>query len=697
MNKALRFTITYDGTSHVLNDDPDGWNDELLNFERSEKYHGIFRSGSMNLRFVGDGAFILRKAYYTDGIAASVTLLIELFDRSSMSYTTLIDGAEFDFLEFNDELNFVECPVIQGGLQRIIDGRISNKYEILLDGSNVLAYDGIKLFADTAVLTYASILNEIFLPTNPEKVVTLTIASQTDNTQDSYDVFDIPTFPTPPLKAFFDCKRKMTVNIEVTMSDFDLTTYIYEDDYNGSPGNPSELDRWHAYIKLIHKTSAGVLIDEYTVKDISGIPTNESGGYYTNTFGGSVNYTNSLEMNDGDLLYLVMGYYATDPSQMVAPSEAKMSYFNASVTTDISTTLPVVDILCIPAKDLMTALLNEMQPSATFESMWMDSLSTIEQPLFVSGDAVRGISSPMIKISMADVFDTLSSIYMLGLGVEDDVLRLEERSYFYKDDSIMNIGDVKDLTVAPIADIFANSMQIGWPTQEYNELNGRDEFNAVQRWKLPIDNVENEVSRIPVVRADMYGIDFLRITYYANSSTDTKDDNEVFIVDGQLLSSTPVKTFQLSRTKFTSITGVDSPANAYNLLYSPKRSLLRWSTFISAGVKTGYIALLSADKNTALASQLVTESGVIAEDTPINTAFLSAPYFLPHLLTFNVPQNAGFFNVLNQYGYNSITFEWSGMSFDGFIKSASIRDARNGILQYTLICSPNTDITQLIR
>lgn len=135
--KDLKFILNYDGTATTLTNSPDGWDDVLVKYERSTKYWGLFRSYSIPLRFVKEGATILRDAFYTDGQTAAATLTIQKLNRATMQYYTAYT-ATFDFATFKDFRDYCDVMVVEGGLSNYIKKNEGIKYDIEVDGYTVL-------------------------------------------------------------------------------------------------------------------------------------------------------------------------------------------------------------------------------------------------------------------------------------------------------------------------------------------------------------------------------------------------------------------------------------------------------------------------------------------------------------------------------------------------------------------------------
>lgn len=128
----LIFTISIRGHSTFLQHSPIGWDDSLVRWEKSQKYHGLFRSFSIPLEFVKEGAAVLRNAFYTDGIEAKVFVQIKKLDRTTLNYIDTYH-AEVDFSTFQDKEHSVEVNLVDGGLSKRIKSREKIIFETDID------------------------------------------------------------------------------------------------------------------------------------------------------------------------------------------------------------------------------------------------------------------------------------------------------------------------------------------------------------------------------------------------------------------------------------------------------------------------------------------------------------------------------------------------------------------------------------
>lgn len=124
--RELQFILTdSSGIAVTLQHAPDGWDESFIVTERSRKYHGIFRSFTIPMKFIKDGAAIIRNEFYTNGLTASCTLSVQKLDRATLTYFTAYTG-KIEFSTFKDHDNDIEVTTIDGGLAQIIKTRESD-------------------------------------------------------------------------------------------------------------------------------------------------------------------------------------------------------------------------------------------------------------------------------------------------------------------------------------------------------------------------------------------------------------------------------------------------------------------------------------------------------------------------------------------------------------------------------------------
>jgi len=703
-----RYTLTYGSIVRVLTDAPEGWDTLQSNIIRNETYHGIFRELNANLRFVTTGAALLRHAYLTEGVEAKVTLRIESYDALAMLWRDIMTAGECDLTQAVDTLMYFECPVIDGGTVALVKANADVKYTIPTPGDTILRYLGVRLYSGSGNLQKTSFslttsigqaLRWMYNPICIPMALTAPVVDASSGGFTIANVADPTSDPNPPYTPIFantpviTANRFCIIDIDINATNFIMTTYLHEDLYN----NGTEQDRWYSNVRLNVYNSSGILIDSDLMKSWSIIPIQHTPSYYVNGVGGGFSYTNTYRLNAGEYIKIEWDWQPTDIAQRDPSCGADLTFATFLTGINIQAVLPQIDIPAFKAKDLFTSIIAQIDPTATVQSTYLDALAANEQPLILSGDAIRGISPYNVKVSLSDFYKSMQAVFNLGMGVSGSTVMLEQMSYFYSTASTLDIGEVKGLKISTAADMLFKTIDVGYPVQEYKELNGRDEFNAGQQWVLPFTKINSGIENKSPIRADMYGIDSLRITYYGNTNTDTESDNALFMVDSEFVETLAgVDYYICSRSKATYVSGLTNADTAYNLLYSPKRCLLRHGSELRSAMwgLTGNIELASADKNTALVSTI---SGVtVSEATNIAPASLAAARYYPIYFEFDAAQSTAMWSTLLTAANRLIKFRYKGVTLYGYVMEAGVNADHRTTISYRLLCSTLTDLTDIL-
>lgn len=122
------YIVTKGLMSTTLEHSPDGWDDSVVNIERSISFYGIFRSYTVSLKFMLDGATLLRNYFYTKDVE-DVRLTIQKLNRMTLEYNTIFTGI-FDFTKFVDTEYSVEIVINDKGLSNLIKTNLENEYSV---------------------------------------------------------------------------------------------------------------------------------------------------------------------------------------------------------------------------------------------------------------------------------------------------------------------------------------------------------------------------------------------------------------------------------------------------------------------------------------------------------------------------------------------------------------------------------------
>jgi hypothetical protein len=726
---------------------PDGWMNTELSFARNSKYYGLNRSFTNPLKFVGDGAAIIRNLFYTGkGVEQELYLNINKWNDQTGVYVTYYKGG-VDLSKMSDDAaTGVTVNLLESGLLQLIKANENNVYEIPCDGSipeNVLvSIDGI--------LFHATYYYDI-VPFDPQS-----------------GAFNTYTVPSIFQKA-----------------DGDSIGIIHGDQQREDTGPSGYFGSSPNYVYSSTVGAVSVRL-KGTIKIKHGAPTGSAQfalGYATNlraltTIIAPTTITSEVEL----------AYDVTIP--LAANENLFLTYFDnnyiiitgGSYTLEFDNKYKTTTAWDITLEDLFKLL---VQKATDGKYQVVSNLLHDFQNVFaLSGMSLRnsmddqGKPNSVIKTSLTDFFTSVNAILNAALGNEKDSslagehLFLERKKYVFDPTSVtLSIGEVSDLKVDVDESKFFITLKIGYPDQKYDEKQGNLEYNTTIQYKAPFLKFTNDLQLISKYRTDSYGIEYTRCLTPGNNTVNNKSDNDVFLINAEkqisqinatnvlidtagsepyfaingasdplfapnkkfILSGTSsnnkvftVKSvvfgigvynvfvyenvitevtdatftfeyYKLKRENYTSITGVVNPETAYNIEpFTPGRMVRAHGNYLRSPLHNqvgAYLKFLSEDKNKELSTVL--NGKTIIEKMDIAISDLDDPLFYPYIFTFKTKVPLTFEQIMNGAANGHIHFTYNGISFYGFPMEVSVKPTLNDVQEWKLLVSPMTNLADL--
>ena len=668
---------------------PDGWRDEGIRRERHPDYHGLFTSYSEGLRYVYDGAEIIKYVYDNEGVEGELQLEVLVRRDSDWLYTSYFIG-DIDFSTFLNSFDGITVNTKDAGASALIKANDSVSYEVDMSfGGDI----------KQMLLTGVVLLNK----------TTWTISD--DPGGDNVNAVNRP---------------QMTIANSETGFGADVQTSPYAQDF----GNINNKDN-----RIYISTYAQTLVVDYDfslqVLPVSGVnyaAASITSGFFVfpaaggastpyflySTAPGGIDNANhilkgtiNIPVNVGDILVYTS---ALDSAPSIEwHYNANPSLVKGLIAISFKTRYPASYANVIRYFDLAKAVLKQLAPDATLVSSFLNNatLTSVDsRPYWLyatCGDALRRLSGARLSITWKKIFQDLSSIYGLGIGVEGNVVRIEPLSYFYQDQLICDLGEVTNFEYAPAIDMMGNQLNVGYADQDYDTLNGKDETNVLQEYKLPINKVKTLIEFIADSRTDRTGAESLRINLTSKDTTDNKADTEVFLFELQAgggidPNGNPyLSLYQPNATVAGAITGIGSPDTAYNLTLTPKRNLLRLAPYLQSilyqrnGAK---ITFQTSSKNRDLVANL--GSGPIAESGDL-TLPIATPIFQPNLIKMKAIMPPNWQDLQSYVPYGYYTGTTNGVPFKVFPNKDGQTDAERQAVDLECIAHPDTDTSTFKR
>lgn len=666
MPDLFRYTITYQSIDYVLDHAPDGWDKETLgSYQRSTDYFGLIRTFSLPLRFVLDGAEILKFAYSNDGVEAGAKILIEKRNKN-WGYDAIYNG-DLDFSSFEYDNGTVSINVMDDGTGKEIKARENTTYEIPISGPDVvnIVLPGVR-FDDRTVWsinpTDASDLNVA-------KIYTPTIDLITQSSSGFIEGFNTQQRNAAPTDGFngdvFIRGRRasgVSINLKGNVKGYFTRITPFPDRY--------------LFIHLKRASDNALLKVIYSI-DTAAYPTG-----ITN-FDVDFEYNSTIGNDEG--YYIYVGTDSSTSAQTLIINEGQMTATFTSYSDESN---------CKGFKglDLFKRLMLRIKPSINTAS---DLLAIDWKNLiFTSGTAIREIEDPKIKISLKQFFQAINSIDDAGMGNENNILRIERKPFFMRNIQIANIGNVNKCNYTPAEDLIGSLIEIGFDDKNTNDNDGLEEFNSSVQYQMPITRVTNTLDYVSPVLASQYAIEQLRVKFNVKkeATSDTDGDNNTFMIhcnDKDAFDNyRPILGSQLS-----GVSGLTFPNEAYNLLISPKFNLLRKSGYLRSlcdKLDIRFIEFASAKKNSKLIVNYNGQVYNISQSVPIST--LSGKFFRPIIFTVNAKFPRNIMQLMDATPFGYISFNYNSIICKGYIMEINVDLGSNNAQEIKLLAHVDSEL-----
>lgn len=115
-----------------------------------------------------------------------------------------------------------------------------------------------------------------------------------------------------------------------------------------------------------------------------------------------------------------------------------------------------------------------------------------------------------------------------SIGKDTQTVRFFHRSALFADTADKRVFDgVRDLKYSVDSSVIYSSVEVGYDKKDYNNVNGRDEFNFNNTYSTGCKASDKKLTLISKYRADSYGIEFAA-QERGKDTTDSSGDKDVF-------------------------------------------------------------------------------------------------------------------------------------------------------------------------
>jgi hypothetical protein len=558
----LEFTLINRFDVETIIEEPVGWDAFNIQLKRHPVRHGTFRELQGNsFSFFGAGAQMLRTEYELYGIRSNYRMRIR--EKCGGGWNVVYFGkVGFDNYKFTCDNG---CSVSVDLEQLGAVAQFINRFDQKVDLSSNVALDG------AALTDYANLTKSILLPS---KAIKLRGSAKNTASQEyiiSSDIGFINGFPTGTgtvqgginipfatvdvnaikdfdpqgIMDFYNWTQGHEYIPELVYNNPDIplnclgTTFLVEYRVKGRYKNLAAGSGSHA-MTLDLKQGTGNFMGSSTL--ITGTLV-ANGLNFVRTEEFDVTWTGTVTLAPTERLWLdfLLGYtkntnYVADVRLEIDPE----TYFKAEVVSKCDPTSAKFYLINEATSRVIESITNnqlklyseyygriDSAPYA-FPGNGCGSMKAITIGLELRKAKLTDGSDPHQYVSMQEIFESLSAIENIGIGLEGDTIRMENWKFFYGDNVIFECRGIDHLDKTLIAAEHFSIFKNGYDKWEAEDFNGLDEFLTKREFRTALSEIQNTMEKICKWIASGYAFEVTR-----RKQNDTKDwryDNDTFIL-----------------------------------------------------------------------------------------------------------------------------------------------------------------------
>lgn len=641
-----RCELLVGGNVHDVTNDLVNWDDVEMSFKRND-YDGVVRSFSTKFEFSGGAYSLLLREYQSNYLKSSATIVFYVRNNSWLlneKFRCALDYSTFTYTDISCEINAVD-----NSLASLIKAKKGTQYEYLvseLKEAEPLYYDRLEMSSNIEWVIGGEVSDDAYWVYNTydnvgNSIVPLYIKGTPEiavkNKVEVTDVSIPPSGEPVPIPSlwFFHNTSSLPLHISVDFStgvtvekltDNASATLIVEQRY-GSENDRTLLEQQLSGISgaiqpvSIHRDDYTMFIDGYLIFRIS-IKGKIKIGMRNNPFKITFKAIDTpVDIN------------VIKPTTLLNRLLKSINGGNEGVTGEIS----------IPAGDAYKGGKNAMIAPA---------------------ESIRGIPNAKIYTSYTKFANWMSSVFGFVPVIGENKVTFVHRDVLFQDKLVKDLkDDTVDLNYNVSSSMIYSRLKVGYDKQDYDSVNGRDEFHFTNEYTTGITLTENAKELISPYRADAYGIEFLAAKR-GEDTTDNDSDSDIFFVGAALEGGK----YKLVRSGYT-ISGVISPSTMFNAMYSQRYMIEANARYLAAFAEQLYFT--SSDGNSDVEINGVRETNDIA---------LGNRLFTVGELSVETGDQG---TPSDLSGY--IRIEKNGNIYKGFVKSVSYNHGKAKPVKYSLI------------
>lgn len=635
----------YPITEHIKN-----WEDMTVSFKRND-YDGVVRTFTDKFEFVKGARALLLNEYKTNYLKAKANIV--LYTRNNSWTWAERFRCALNFSTLSDDGYVLSMNAIDDSVASLIKAKKGTQYEYSVDkvkDSSQLDYDRLEMLNDIKWVDGGTISEEDSNTSYIEFYSNYSAADVQAHTFPMYTLSqEIPNknkceFGDMILESFSNGTKvppffKALENLSIHLS---FAFQIY-----GTGALGAEQYASNTNVRFIKKKLDG------SYEDLGNWSVYSKGFRVTD-----VSFDDDIELSEGESLVLLIGtfaVYAGDRLYILNSEGFNISFYTKGDFANFDVIKPVT---------LLNRLLKSMNGG-------VDGLTGVIVPsgekrldnaMLLAAESVRQMPNAKIYSSFTKFCEWMKSVFGYVYDINGKTVTFRPRKDYFGSEVVKKIEDFNDYTMSVNSSLVYSQVNVGYDKQDYDSVNGKDEFRFTNQYTTGITITENKLDLISPYRADAYGIEFLA-QKIGEDTTDNSSDTDIFFVCVQ----SDGDKYILDRSD--SILGVISPLTMFNVMYSPTSMIEANKGFLGGFVSE--LDYASSEGNTAVTINGNAEN----RDITIGGGLFSAGEVEIETSDLDIPSDMT----------GIIEFEHQGETVQGYYKSTDFNYTKAESVKVTLI------------
>lgn len=194
-----------------------------------------------------------------------------------------------------------------------------------------------------------------------------------------------------------------------------------------------------------------------------------------------------------------------------------------------------LDIPCIDLTKLLRGIFDEINPELNIECI-IDPLD--KNCILVAGEDMRQLNNPKIRTSLNDFISFMEVCFGYTYTINGNTIHFGKRENLFSESTAKYIKDYNSVEFSQDTSLIYSNIKVGYNDQDYDDTNGRNEFNNTIEYTSGLTLTSNTLTLISPYRADCFGFEF-KIQELENETKDNTfslEDEDSEEVDDDIFS-----------------------------------------------------------------------------------------------------------------------------------------------------------------